>query len=185
MASVTVRCLLWQPQQYQKLARAVNDLPTHMLRRNYALRKRRQISGSHCGGKSCVCHTLTICLPNFQHAFLCLVEITFEISGSHSGRRVWKKNVLWNFQFLMRSCTTVLCLHSADHLTCFFSMRVRVITLSLGLTINIPAKDWRICFIGRPCGVHALRYIEFVLLVSMNVLLLMLASQEWVLEMQC
>lgn len=120
MAIVTVRCFFWQPQQYQKLARAVNDLPTHMLRRNYVLRTRRQISGSHCGSKSCVCHTLTICLSNVQHAFLCLVEITFEISGSHSGRRVWKKNVLWNFQFLMRSCTTVLCLHSADQLTCFF-----------------------------------------------------------------
>ena len=94
MASVTVRCFFWQPQQYQKLARAVNDLPTHMLRRNYVLRTRRQISGSHCGSKSCVCHRLTICLSNFQHAFLCLVEITFvtfEISGSHSGRRVWKK----------------------------------------------------------------------------------------------
>ena len=37
-------------------------------------------------------------------------------------------------------------------------MRVRVITLSLGLTINIPAKDGRMCFIFRPCGVHALRY---------------------------
>lgn len=37
-----------------------------------------------------------------------------------------------------------------------FSMRVRFITLSLGLTINIPAKDWHMCFI--PCGVLALRY---------------------------